>query len=587
MQSRSALARSYLRACRRDANSFQPQGKVLDPLSKYGRQVNTNSFFRTRQHYQISTSKQRLDRLQWQRKNQKRYLHGSSRAMMPPAATSPAVSSITDNENEDHNVIQFTDDDIQSFSNASMQQILREELRAFENLKEQTTINTKTNVYKDDTQFESKPSESETQFDERPSMVQLLQNFDAQNPPPPDASLEEIQLWLECSAQQESVEKYETMLESAREREDFTSMSMVQRQLLQWYQPMRQRIISEQEDYFSKKKKKGANKYGPFLCTLQPEKLAIITTHEATMHALQMGGNSATLMKMALMIGNAVEAEVNVQRLLRQRMQKKSEYGKKEETAEEITEEADSIKQDTFHEAKQEKGMDWMYGPSHLKRFVEDLNRADPGRKGKVRIERANRRAMQLLESAEPWSTADKVVLGAVLIQMLLEEAKVSFPGKGSLSAFIYEKKWVNDKKLVGHINLNEDFYKMVVEDKFCSLDAYTTRHKPMVVPPKDWVGPYEGGYSLLQTEFMRAHGCQVQKVRGSTLLNCIHVFRRPFLTINASECTGASRFKYRHGWTKCPRKSTLGHQQTNPEGGTKMLGRRYCLGRYTFSHRL
>ena len=356
-------------------------------------------------------------------------------------------------------------------------------------------------------------------------MIQLLQNFDPQNPPPPTASLHEIQLWLECSAQQESVDKYESMLQNTRDRQDYTAMSTVQKQLLQWYQPMRQRIASEQEAYFlSKKKNKGAHKYGPFLCSLQPEKLAIITTHEATMHALKMGGDGATLMKMALMIGDAVEAEVNVQRLLRQRMERKpgqmktnagtETNGNHKDTPEEAATNYELEQSDPFHIHKQSKEMDWMYGPSHLQRFIDDMNRSDPGRKGKVRLARANRRAMQLLESTDPWSTADKVILGAVLIQMLLEEAKVSFIDKPTVPAFTYEKNWVSDKKLVGHISLNEDFFKLIVEDKFTSLDAYTTRHKPMVVPPKEWVGPKEGGYSVLQTEFMRAHGCQIQKVR-------------------------------------------------------------------------
>ncbi len=245
------------------------------------------------------------------------------------------------------------------------------------------------------------------------------------------------------------------------------------------------------------------------------------------MHALKMGGNGATLMKMALIIGDAIEAEVNVQRLLRQRMERKPGTKTKSETGEnhnenhtqsETPEQAAATyelqQSDPFHSLKQSKEMDWMYGPSHLQRFIDDMNRSDPGRKGKVRLARANRRAMQLLESTDPWSTADKVILGAVLIQMLLEKAKVSFVGKPTVSAFTYEKNWVSDKKLVGHINLNEDFFKLIVEDKFTSLDAYTTRHKPMVVPPKEWVGPNEGGYSVLQTEFMRAHGCQIQKVR-------------------------------------------------------------------------
>lgn len=425
---------------------------------------------------------------------QSRYVHKSPHSMMAPSAVAPAQ-----HDDEKPDLIQVIDEDMQSFSNKTMEDLIFETL-------EKTDIDFAT------TTTPKEQDVVEEEIEVKPSMMELLQNFDPQTPPPPDASMEDIQLWLECSSQQESVQKYEAMLESAREREDYTSMSTVQRQLLQWYQPMRERIISEQEAYFKRDKNKGANKYGPFLCTLQPEKLAIITTHEASMYALKMCGTGATLMKMALMIGDAVEAEVNVQRLLRQRMERKPDYGVKKESAEQAAEEAEEAKLDKFSEQKKEKRLDWMYGPSHLQRFVDEMHRSDPTRKGKVRIARANRRAMQLLDSAKPWATGDKVILGAVLIQMLLEEATVSFQGKGQKPAFVYEKNWVGHKKLVGHISMNDDLYNMIVEDKFSCLDAYTTRHKPMIVPPKEWVGPYEGGYSLLQTEFMRAHGCQVQK---------------------------------------------------------------------------
>lgn len=424
-----------------------------------------------------------------------RYVHKSTHSMMAPSAV---ATDLHDDETPD--LIQITDEDMQFFSNKSMENLIFE------------TLENRDDDFADSTTISKEQNEVEG-MEVKPSMMQLLQNFDPQVPPPPDASMEDMQLWLECSSQQESVLKYEAMLESAREREDYTSMSTVQRQLLQWYQPMRERIISEQEAYFKRDKNKGANKYGPFLCTLQPEKLAIITTHEASMYALKMGGKGATLMKMALMIGNAVEAEVNVQRLLRQRMENKQDYGVKKESAEQAFEEAEEAKVDEFLEEKKEKKLDWVYGPSHLQRFVDEMHRSDPSRKGKVRIARANRRAMQLLESAEPWATGEKVILGAVLIQMLLEEAKVSFQGKDNKPAFVYEKNWVSHNKLVGHISMNDDLYNMIVEDKFSCLDSYTTRHKPMIIPPKEWTGLHEGGYSLLQTEFMRAHGCQVQKV--------------------------------------------------------------------------
>jgi DNA-directed RNA polymerase len=415
-----------------------------------------------------------------------------------------------------------------------MNDLIQEEIRGYENLDHWEKD-------KDESLPVSHPPKNDETTSSPPrrpskSMMELLATFDPDKKPQDDAPLEEIQLWLECFSQQETVKKFEEMLQNARERQDYASISIVQRQMLEWYQPLREKILEEQKGYFEKQKNKGANKYGPFLCTLQPEKLAIIASHEATMYALKMGGNGATLMKMALLIGDAIEAEVNVQRLLRQRMRRKEKTAvqtmdddldqqQQQQQLEEGREyEGQGVLQDdkienemnnVHHQEKKDQTLDWMYGPSHLQKFVEEMNRLDPTRKGKMRIARANRRAMQLLESAEPWTTADKVILGAVLIQMLLEVAKVSFPGqRGVKPAFEYEKLWIGDKKLVGYITMNDNLYKRFVEDKFSSVDAFTTRHKPMVVPPREWVGPDEGGYMLLQTEFMRAHGCHVQKVR-------------------------------------------------------------------------
>lgn len=423
-----------------------------------------------------------------------------------------------DHENRTDDLVNLQDD-LASFSiRTQMKDLIEEEIKGHENLDSwnESRVSRSPND-------EGMPSSSNPmRLSAKKSMAELLSTFDPGKKPEKDAPLEEIQLWFECSSQQETVRKFEEMLENARERQDYTSISFVQRQLLEWYQPLREKIVEEQKAYFEKQKNKGANKYGPFLCTLQPEKLAIIASHEATMYALKMGGNGATLMKMALLIGDAVEAEVNVQRLLRQRMRRKEEKSASFSGEEDAADEQDGkelketkVDSDQDEIKQKDQKLSWMYGPSHLQRFVEEMNRLDPTRKGKIRIARANRRAMQLLESAEPWTTGDKVILGAVLIQMLLEVAKVSFPGQRGLKpAFEYEKIWMGDKKLVGYITMNDNLYKRFVEDKFSSVDAFTTRHKPMVVPPREWVGPNEGGYMLLQTEFMRAHGCQVQKVR-------------------------------------------------------------------------
>jgi DNA-directed RNA polymerase, mitochondrial len=475
--------------------------------------------------------------------NHARYIQNSS-TTLSPASLAPLYQRESEEDRScDNNII--IDGDIVTFSSATLQSLIDEEISAFNELKKDRTT--------------SKQFMKEKTQKSIPSISELLQHFDPQNPPQPDEPLEQVQLWLECSAYDESLSKYESLLKSAREREDYTSLSTVQRQMLQWYVPLRQRIISEQESYFSGNKSKGANRYGPYLCALQAEKLAIITTHEATMHALKKSSDGSTLMSMALSIGEAVEAEVNVQKLLRSRMERnpKGSSSKKKSDEEAIHEPQDSNKKSL------EKHMGWMYGASHLQRFVDELNRLDPSRKGKVRIARANRRALQLLQSEKPWSTPDKVILGAVLIQMLLETARVDFHGatkhlvfhEGDLEsnkygkpAFVYEKKWVPNKKhLIGHITMNEDFYKMVVEDDLASLDIYTTRHKPMVVPPKEWVGPNDGGYKLLKTEFMRAHGCQVQEKalhEGdlSTVMDGLNVLGRVPWVINKNTLDIAQR---------------------------------------------
>ncbi len=469
------------------------------------------------------------------------------------------------------------------FTNASIKRLLQEELlsmeKSFQNISPQK-IDDNIMTKQEQKQIGNKiaTDNKSKQQQNQPTMAQLIHKYQKNNDesissflhqPPPDPEttpLDEIQHFFEFQSQQETVSKYEVIIKSARERSDYTSLSIVQRNLLNWYTPLRQKIIEEQEYYFTKKgnsttagaaagasidddqgdsdTKKGINKYGPYLCALQAEKLAILTTHEATMFSLFKGNDNTTLVTMALKISDAIEAEVNVQRLLKMRMDEKSKLAMKNQSENNGDDDDENfVASDNFMEAdndedslqssldmnnniasKKTKSLNdaWMYGPSHLQRFVDELNRSNPGRKGKVRIQRANRRAMQLLESAEPWPASDKVALGVVLIKMLLDTAKVNLgnhQGKRlhaneGTPAFTYEKKWVSENNLVGCVTMNEDFYKMVVEDKFCSLDAFTTRHKPMVIPPKDWSSFNDGGYMVLETEFMRSHGCHIQKVR-------------------------------------------------------------------------
>ena len=69
----------------------------------------------------------------------------------------------------------------------------------------------------------------------------LLGEFDHRAAPDP-SNLEEMQIWLECLSQQEHVVQLQDAVNSARERKDYASMSIVQNQVLQWYQELKDEI---------------------------------------------------------------------------------------------------------------------------------------------------------------------------------------------------------------------------------------------------------------------------------------------------------------------------------------------------------
>lgn len=356
------------------------------------------------------------------------------------------------------------------------------------------------------------------------SAAEILSNFDPQCPPQTD-SLEDLELWLECEAQRESVLKYQNVIDSARERRDYASLSSVQKQIVQWYPALKNAIEEEQKAYVLKteKKKKDLNRYGPFLCTLQPEKLAVIVAHESIMHTLQKGENGVSLASLALRIGSAVEAEVNVQRALQKRMEESSERNKALELEGMLgdTEQGSVPLADTASLPEGDKEAidaiphfeNWMYGPSHLQRFIEEAFSLEPSKKSRIRINHANQRARRILNSEEEWSSSDKLKLGVVLIATLLENATTTQNGRQE-KAFSHEKRYVGNNKITGRIYLHEKLYKLVAQDSFVSLEANTTRYKPMILPPRDWVGPDDGGYSWLKVDLMRTHGSKLQKVR-------------------------------------------------------------------------
>ena len=412
------------------------------------------------------------------------------------------------------------------------------------------------------------------------SAFELLSNFDPQNPPSTD-NLHDLELWLECQAQQEAVARYQSVIDAARQRKDYSSLSMVQKEVLHWFQPLTKALEQRQKEYMLKEQRqqhytdgnnndnndnddgisgststvtsnnntgidtqRAAKKYGPFLCTLPPEKLAVITAHAAIIHALTNGtSDGIPFVNMAKRLGEAVEEEVVIQRVLYKRFRDNQERNKwnrmnqqtvdeEENTTEMMSavphsgdDQNDNSNDDIETEVSDQaieacldaSALDsstqgspkWAYSPSHLQSFLDEIKETKPKKRRVVSY--AVWKARQILEKEEEWTVRERIQLGAALFQGLLENAKIR--GPGNEPAFTYEKRWTKKDKLQSFVVMNERLQQMIVSDKLQSFGATTTRNKPMIVPPTPWTAPNKGGYKWLKVDLLRFHGCNTQRV--------------------------------------------------------------------------
>lgn len=402
------------------------------------------------------------------------------------------------------------------------------------------------------------------------SAMELLATFDPQNPPnisdfdSREVALESIQLWLECEAQQEAVSRYQKVIEDARTRNDFSSLSMVQRQIVQWYGPLKEAIEKRQKEFMQGTTVPSGKKFGPFLCTLPAAKLAVIVAHEAVIHSALAGIGTnrhpavlgVTLTSMAARIGQAVEDELVVHRFLHKRAQDAQQDMKARTAATGFEADVSSVFAsqreepslfDASNSSVEIDGFDvsvhnntthkWSYASSHLKNYLDEISQYQPSAKKRNVTKYAIKRARQVLERDEEWKNSEKVQLGAAMLQILLETATIEDDGRNEM-AFTLEKKWVADCKMQSFIAMNDRLYKMIVKDKLESLAATTTRHKPMVVPPKLWTATKDGGYLMLKVDLMRYHGCHTQReamrnAESSTIFDGLNVLGRVKWRIN------------------------------------------------------
>jgi len=231
--------------------------------------------------------------------------------------------------------------------------------------------------------------------------------------------------------------------------------------------------------------------YGPFMRLLSPEKLSVITILEI----IKVCNDDTTITdgvkssRAVLRVGNMLENEVLAAEIVKQ--------SKKFEKLNEIF--SSQLKFDMF-----------VWGKRHR---LENLK--SPGYA--IRPE---------------WPTVVKAKLGAMLISMLLHCARVSVLPKRSTDqmgifdetqqeikpsiqpALLHNYQYVRGRKL-GVIKLHAEVVKKLGTEPLRM--SVLSRHLPMVVHPRPWIGPRDGGYYYSPVKAVRTKDSREQDLYVKT----------------------------------------------------------------------
>ncbi|KAF8841664.1 DNA/RNA polymerase [Paxillus ammoniavirescens] len=256
----------------------------------------------------------------------------------------------------------------------------------------------------------------------------------------------------------------------------------LQRWMWDWHQKLTSRLETEIAEIIAAESKKThdrGGRLGPFLSLVKPDKLSLITILEIMRLNSTGGINDGMKTARALLtVGRAVENEYKAQMCKRNNIAIPSQ----------------------LRPGDQNFFTGLGYRDLHARRVT----------------------AAKYMEDSEEWTTEWtqllRVRMGSILVDCLMDVATVGRTAidkrtgeevKEQQPAFYHAYEYVRGQKL-GVIRLNP-----VVADRLAKDGLRETlhpRHLPMLVKPKPWLGPDQGGYLYNNSAAMRFKDCQEQQ---------------------------------------------------------------------------
>jgi DNA-directed RNA polymerase len=293
--------------------------------------------------------------------------------------------------------------------------------------------------------------------------------------------LRKRQLKVETEAWQKAAENYkELMLEMCR-KNLAPNLPFAQSLLLGWFEPLRDAIQQEQKEFENLEFREHRSTYGPFMAQLPADMLAVITMHR--LMGLLMSDQEHGCVKVliaALQIGEAVEQEVSIFKL----MNSKKKYKKKKKkdlkaaghinTSETLSQPETTV-EDEIKSTKLQKKIQKLVKQQKLRLVGSILRQAS---------------------SEEAWGPAIHAKVGSRLLELMLETAFVRPPADQNdhdvtelQPAFKHTQKNYPLKSSVNRIYGVIECDPLVLREVDKSVRHMVMPYMPMLVKPKPWKG--------------------------------------------------------------------------------------------------
>lgn len=268
--------------------------------------------------------------------------------------------------------------------------------------------------------------------------------------PKQEMTLYERQLQIEEEQRSAALNRQAEMFANLKQLGKGTSVKRVQRNLVNWYEPLTVALADELRMIESGISGEDRSRYGPYLLLLPVEQIAVLALDTTVSAILRSGNAGVPTTGLTLEIGNLIETEVNLRKV----------------------------------KLSKEHSTQW------AKRLLKDKPRES------IQL---YRKLKKIMKEIEGWSWDTKVKIGAVLVKLLLNSVRNE---KGE-NIFLYTSSFVvATQKKQGIIKITQEAFNELDGSK---LGIVLPRFLPMLVPPQPWNNKdYFGAYFRLKAPLMK-----------------------------------------------------------------------------------